>query len=201
VGSILSDGRHLPLPADVINRLTTGGWEFWERIIWNKCTAGVRRAGTAIQQKCPGYFYSNIMTEEILVFRKPGPRIYKDKTAEDKKTAAFPIDDVFVRDVANDIWCIPPVPPRFIDHPCPLPEEIPYRLISLYSFPGNVVLDVFAGSGQVLKVAHALGRQAVGYEIVPQYADLARRRMTEPLRLRKMQIVARFDKTPLGNVA
>ena len=198
VGSVLRNGQHLPLPADVTHRLTDGGWEYWENITWHKTTAGVKRAGTAIQQKCPGYFYPNIMTETILIFRKPGPLIYQGKSRTTKVSASFAIDQLFVRDVANDIWHIAPVPPGLIAHPCPFPEEIPFRLIQLYSFPGDLVLDPFAGSGQTLKVAHALGRFAVGYESIPAYAELARRRIGEPLHVRKEQLVAKFEKIALG---
>jgi site-specific DNA-methyltransferase (adenine-specific) len=85
-----------------------------------------------------------------------------------------------------------------IDHPAPFPEEIPYRLISLYSYPGDLVLDPFAGSGQVLKVAKALGRDYVGYEIFPQYQELAERRLDEPLNIRPQQLYAVFEKVELG---
>lgn len=198
VGTILINGRHYPLHADVTKRLTDGGWRFHEQITWHKTTAGVRRAGSAIQNPFPGNFYANIMTEEIIIFRKPGPRIGFDKALCDRVGAKFPIDELFVRDIANNLWNIPPVPPKFIKHPCPFPEEIPHRLIQLYSYPGDEILDPFCGSGQVLKVARAHGRRWVGYEIVPEYVELARRRVTEPLHLREMQLVTRFEKIPLG---
>jgi hypothetical protein len=53
----------------------------------------------------------------------------------------------------------------------------------------------------VMKVARALGRRGVGYEVVPAYVELARRRASEPLHLRKNQLVAWFDKIPLGDAA
>jgi site-specific DNA-methyltransferase (adenine-specific) len=84
-----------------------------------------------------------------------------------------------------------------IDHPAPFPEEIPYRLISLYSYPGDIVLDPFAGSGQVLKVAKALGRDYLGYEIFPQYLELAEHRLDEPLNIRPQQLYAAFGKVEL----
>ncbi len=65
-------------------------------------------------------------------------------------------------DIANNVWHIAPVPPDVIDHPCPFPEEIPDRLIQLYSYADDVVLDPFAGSGQTLKVAKQLKRQVRG---------------------------------------
>ena len=97
-------------------------------------------------------------------------------------------------DTANNIWHIAPVPPDHLDHPCPFPEEIPHRLISAYSYPGDLVLDPFAGSGQTTKVARCLGRRCAGYEVIAKYAELARRRLSEPLRIRPQQLVARFEK-------
>ena len=70
------------------------------------------------------------MTEYILIFRKTGePR-------RDKKQA-LDIDDLFKRDIANNIWHIAPIPPKQIDHPCPFPEELARRLVLLYSQEGR----------------------------------------------------------------
>jgi site-specific DNA-methyltransferase (adenine-specific) len=107
---------------------------------------------------------------------------------EEKEAARISIDRLFTLDIANNIWHIAPVPPRTIDHPAPFPEEIPHRLIRLYSYPGERVLDPFAGSGQTLKVARHLGRNFAGYEIIPKYVALAAKRLMEPLNLRREQL-------------
>ncbi len=197
IGTVLFEGKHYPVPFDLVARLTGAGWEFHQDIIWHKCTAGVKRAGVTIQKPYPGYYYPNIMTEYILVFRKPGPAIYQHKTPQQKREAEFPINRLFTMDVANNIWHIAPVPPDYIEHPAPFPEEIPYRLITLYSYPDDLVLDPFAGSGQTLKVARWLGRQYVGYEIIQKYVELSERRIKEPLSLRPQQLVAVFEKIGL----
>jgi len=108
------------------------------------------------------------------------------------------IDKLFTLETANNIWHIAPVPPGFIQHPAPFPEEIPHRLITLYSYPDEVVLDPFTGSGQTLKVARALGRNFFGYETIPAYAELAKKRIDEPLSIRSKQLVAIFNKIPPG---
>lgn len=198
VGTVLDDGRQYPIPSDLTTRLMDGGWEFRDKITWHKCCAGVKRAGVAIQHPYPDCYYPNLMTEEILILRKPGEPIRNSRTIAEKQAARFPVDELFVRDTANNIWNIAPVPPGYLNHPCPFPEEIPYRLIPLYCYPNDLVLDPFCGSGQTIKVANALGRRWVGYDIVTEYVELARRRVTEPLHLRKMQLVTRFDKVPLG---
>ncbi|MXY47450.1 MAG: site-specific DNA-methyltransferase [Chloroflexi bacterium] len=197
IGTVLMDGRHVPVPFDITARLVSAGWEFHQDIIWHKTTAGVRRAGSFIQKPYPGYYYPNIMTEYILMFRKPGHKIYKQAN-EYQGASKFEIDDLFKKDVANNIWHIAPVPPRTIDHPCPFPEEIPYRVVSLYSYKGDIVLDPFVGSGQTTKVAFALGRNTVGYDSEEKYIEYAKERLTEPLRLRAKQLIAKFEKTSLN---
>jgi modification methylase len=194
IGTVLLNRRHYPVPFDLIARLSRSGWEFHQDIVWHKCTAGVKRAGVTIQKPYPGYYYPNIMTEYILIFRKPGSPIYKEHTGEEKKKSAFPINRLFTMDTANNVWHIAPVPPDVIDHPCPFPEEIPDRLIKLYSYQGDTVLDPFAGSGQTLKVAAQLDRQYVGYETIAKYAQLARKRIRGKSAIRPQQLIVRFDK-------
>lgn len=196
IGTVLLNGRHVPVPFDVSTRLVSLGWEFHQDIIWHKTTAGVKRAGVTIQKPYPGYYYPNIMTEYILVFRKSGTPLYRQANGH-KEISRFEIDDVFKMDIANNVWHIAPVPPRTISHPCPFPEEIPYRLIRMYSYTGDTVLDPFVGSGQTTKVAVALGRHTVGYDTESEYIGYAAKRAVEPLRLREQQLVARFDKAPL----
>lgn len=199
VGTVLFEGTLYAVPFDVVSRLTRDGWLFHQDIVWHKCTAGVKRAGVAIQKPYPGYFYPNIMNEYILLLRKPGPKIYKGRSDEEKGEAAYPINRLFTMDVANSVWHIAPVPPGHLDHPCPFPEEIPYRLISLYAYPGELVLDPFVGSGQTTKVAHHLGRRCVGYDIIPEYVALAQARLDEPLALRPQQLIATFEKIGLND--
>jgi DNA modification methylase len=201
IGTVLLDGHHYPVPFDLVARLTTAGWEFHQDIIWHKCTAGVKRAGVAIQQPYPGYYYPNIMTEYILIFRKPGEVVYRRRSPAEKEAARYPINRLFTLEIANNVWHIAPVPPNHLDHPCPFPEEIPYRLISLYSYPDDLVLDPFLGSGQTTKVARHLGRRWAGYDPVARYVELARRRLDEPLAVRPEQLVARFDKVRLDEPA
>jgi site-specific DNA-methyltransferase (adenine-specific) len=194
IGTVLLNGQHYPVPFDLIARLTQSGWLFHQDIIWHKCTAGVKRAGVTIQKPYPGYYYPNIMTEYILVFRKPGEPIYKERSIEEKERSDYPINKLFTYDIANNVWHIAPVPPDQLDHPCPFPEEIPYRLIQLYSYQGELVLDPFAGSGQTTKVAKHLKRKFVGYETIEKYVQLATARLTEDLHIRPQQLIARFEK-------
>lgn len=193
VGSIQHERRCVPIPTDLCDRFRQLGWEIHHEIVWHKTRSVMDRAGTFVQRPYPGYFHPNVLTESILVFCKPGPKIFESRTGNEKQDAALPVTSLMTRDVFNNVWAIPPVHPELLDHPCPFPEEIPHRLILLYTYPGDLVLDPFAGSGQTLKVARALGRSAVGYELEEQFAQLAKKRAIEPLQLRQRQLILRTD--------
>jgi site-specific DNA-methyltransferase (adenine-specific) len=198
IGTVLDKGEHIPLPFHVVTRLEGMGWEFHQDIIWSKVTGGVKRAGSFIQHPYPGYFYPNLMLEYILVFRKPGARrIYQGRSDAEKRESGIELDSVFTKDIANNIWHIAPVPPGQLEHPCPFPEEIPYRLIRLYSYVGDLVLDPFCGTGTTLKVAENLKRRWAGYEVQENYRALACARVREPLVLRK-QLVERYERVEYG---
>jgi len=197
VGTVLLNKVHYPVPFDVVSMLSRDGWDFHQDLVWHKVTAGVKRAGVFLQKPFPGYFYPNIMTEYILIFRKPGPLIYLTKTPDEKRQAEVVTQRLFTNEIANSVWHIAPVPPGFLEHPCPFPEEIPYRIIQLYSYPGDLVLDPFCGSGQSLKVAHYLKRHFVGYDISEKYVVLSKRRVNEPPGIRQEQLTAVFEKMPL----
>ncbi len=187
IGTILHHGKHYPVPMLITERMQAIGWEFHQDIIWNKVTGGVLRAGSFIQHPRSGYFYPNIMTEYILIFRKPGP-------ARRGKVKALDIDDLFTRDIANNIWHIAPVPPHTIEHPCPFPEELARRIILLYSDEGDEVLDPFLGSGQTALAAIRQRRIVAGYDIEPSYIRLAVERIGAPPPQRAFNLVPRFDK-------
>lgn len=198
IGTVLLKGKHVPVPFHLIEVMEKIGWEFHQDIIWAKVTGGVKRAGSTIQHPYPGYYYPNLMLEYILVFRKPGEkRIYVGRTQKQKKQDAMKVDAVFTRDIANNIWHIAPVPPNQLPHPCPYPEELAYRLIRLFSYTGDLVVDPFAGIGTTLKVAQATERNWVGYELKKEYIRTAKRRIKEPMKLRK-QLIAEFAKIEYG---
>lgn len=187
VGTLLDKGKHYPTPMLITERMLRIGWEFHQDIIWNKVTGGVKRAGSFIQHPRPGYYYPNIMTEYILVFRKAGPR-------RRGQTQALQIDELFKRDIANNVWHIAPVPPNSIDHPCPYPEELVRRLVLLYSEAGDEILDPFLGSGQTALVALREGRRCVGYDIEEEYLILSQRRVNTPQPRRSHNLLPSFER-------
>ena len=79
----------------------------------------------------------------------------------------------------KSVWDFSAESARKVGHPAPFPVELPYRLIQLYTFEGEVVLDPFMGSGQTALAALRSGRHFVGYEINAEYRRLAQKRIAE----------------------
>jgi len=77
----------------------------------------------------------------------------------------------------KSIWTMNAESARRIGHPAPFPEELPYRLIQLYSFKGDLVLDPFMGSGTTAISALKSERKFVGYDINKEYITLSQRRV------------------------
>jgi DNA modification methylase len=175
VGSVLDNGYHYPLAEDIINELTRNSkWDFVRSIFWHKVTAGVKRAGSVIQHPYPGYWHPNIMTEHIIIVRKPG-------------SIRLPNTDI-PTEWLESVWDLAPVPPRKINHPAPYPEEIPHRLIRMFTNPGDWVLDPFNGAGATSKASFDLGRSALGFDIEKKYVALAKKRLKDPSSIRDNQL-------------
>lgn len=187
VGTTLHEGKHYPIPMLITERMLKIGWEFHQDIIWNKVTGGINRAGSFIQQPKQGYYYPNIMTEYILIFRKTG-------AIRRGINRVLDIDELFTRDIANNVWHIAPVPPKSIDHPCPYPLEIVRRLTLLYSQEGDEILDPFIGSGQTAIEVLKHNRTCVGYEIEKRYLELAQERIMNPPKGRKHNLLPKYEK-------
>jgi site-specific DNA-methyltransferase (adenine-specific) len=77
------------------------------------------------------------------------------------------------------VWTIPSASARRVGHPAPFPVELPRRLIELYTFRGDLVLDPFIGSGTTAVAAVETGRHFVGYDVDSAYLEIARARVAE----------------------
>jgi DNA modification methylase len=80
-----------------------------------------------------------------------------------------------------DVWEIPAESARRVGHPAPFPVELPDRLIRLYTFKDDLVLDPFMGSGSALVAAACLGRRYIGYDLDAEYVAIARQRVADAL--------------------
>lgn len=176
VGSVLEDGYHFPLAEDIIGELNSAKQvQFLRSIFWHKVTAGVKRAGSVIQHPYPGYWHPNIMTEHLLIFVKPGKKLH--------------LNDDYPSEWNFPVWDLAPVPPRTIDHPAPYPEDLPHRLIRMFTAENEWIMDPFNGAGSTSKAAIDLNRSSIGFDIESKYISFAKKRLTKPTSVRQNQLV------------
>jgi site-specific DNA-methyltransferase (adenine-specific) len=195
IGNEVINGTILPLPHMLLSKLVRpfGNWSLHEEIIWHKVTGGTNRYGSFVTNPYPKYYRANIMHEFILVLRKGD--VSSGRTQRKEMLPAT--HEEWTKEIANSIWHIAPVPPGYIEHPCPFPEEIPYRLMKLYSYEGDIILDPFNGSGQTTKVAFHFQRHYIGVDIMKEYVKLARSRLVdEPLHIRSEALIPNWKKIP-----
>jgi DNA modification methylase len=102
--------------------------------------------------------------EEIMVF--------SDQDIEPQSEAPVELDAAEIRLCTSPLWTMAPAGRRR-EHPHKAPSALVRRMIALFSKPGDLVVDPFAGSGTTLEIAVKMGRRAVGYEIEERYARLA----------------------------
>ncbi len=122
----------------------------------------------------PPNIFSTFPYEWIMVFSKKGKR--PKVSPQIKKKSKLTVKEW--QDWAiNSIWEMSPAKAKSIGHPAPFPEELPKRLIKLFSFYGDTVLDPFLGSGTTALAAKKLGRNAIGYEINEDYVKIAKSRL------------------------
>ena len=119
------------------------------------------------------------VTERIVVASKGRFERVPDRKA--RKARGLPHEDTISRDefmaLTVDTWRFPPESARRVGHPAPFPVELPRRVIELYTFKGDTVLDPWCGSASHAVAALRTGRHFVGFDIDPDYVALARRRV------------------------
>lgn len=160
---------YIPLHSLIIEIMDELGFLMRGEIIWNK-------GASASPSVAWGSFLSasnpvlRDVHEYILVYSKSDfkrNKMNKKSTIEKEEFIEF----------TKSIWTFPTASAKKIGHPAPFPLELPSRLIKLYSFEGDVILDPFVGSGTTLVAAKKLGRNYVGYDISPEYVELSKRRL------------------------
>lgn len=167
----------IPLHAEVIAQCECIGFDYLGAIIWQKRTT-MRPSGGAVVMGSFPYPPNGIVEldyEYILLFRKPGKLTPVDKVA--REASALTRDEW--KTYFTGHWQFGGE--RQILHEAMFPEELPRRLIRMFSFVGETVLDPFAGSGTTLKAALDLERNAVGYEVQPDFAPIVQQKVGSSL--------------------
>lgn len=166
-------GKLYPIIADLIKIMTEIGFQYRDKIIWQKPEGYIRisrRSGVLLQHPLPMYFYPDNIYEEIVIFQKGKFDFGKFKKIPKTILEISRINkEEFLKNKWYlSIWDITNVLPlkgRLEEGIAAFPEEIPRRLIKLFTLKGETVLDPFLGSGTTTKVAIETERNSVGYEI------------------------------------
>jgi DNA modification methylase len=163
-------GRYkvIPLHAEVIVRCEQIGFDYMGSIIWQKRTTMHTTGGSTVMGSYP--YPPNGMIEIdyefILIFKKPGK---SEKVAKEIKEKSKLTKEEW-KEYFSGHWRIPGM--RQKEHQAMFPEEIPRRLIKMYSYVNDTILDPFLGSGTTAKVALELQRNSIGYEINSEFIPI-----------------------------
>jgi site-specific DNA-methyltransferase (adenine-specific) len=162
---------YIPLHAFIVEDMIELGFLMRGEIIWNKASSSSPSTawGSWLSAKNP---ILRDIHEYILVFSKG---TFSRENLGRKSTIS---KEEFL-EFTKSVWTFPAEPATKVGHPAPFPVELPYRLIQLYTFEGEVVLDPFMGSGQTAIAAIKARRHYVGYDINEEYVKLAEKRIKE----------------------
>lgn len=173
-------GRHyvMPLHADIQVRARKLGLDALTPILWHKIANGTTEAagnGAGFYGKPyqPGAVVKNDI-EYILFLRKGGE--YRTVTQQQKELSMLTREEL--QSWFRSIWTDVRGASTRNGHPAPYPTELAERLIRMFSFAGDTVLDPFLGAGSTAIAALQAGRHSIGNEIEPSYLALARERLT-----------------------
>jgi site-specific DNA-methyltransferase (adenine-specific) len=163
---------YIPLSDHVSRLMIEIGFLMRGEIIWQKgAGAGVSMAWGSWKSAANPVLRDT--HEYILVFSKGD--FSRKKTPGKENT----ISREQFMEWTKSVWTINPESARKVGHPAPFPVELPHRLIQLYTFTGDVVLDPFMGSGSTAIAALKSGRKLIGYDVDPQYLRRAQARIAD----------------------
>ena len=163
---------YIPLHTFIAKDMFKLGFLMRGEIIWNKASSASPSTawGSWLSPANPTL---RDIHEYILVFSKG---MFSRRNINKRKSTIS--KDEFL-EFTKSVWTFPAEPAHKVGHPAPFPVELPYRLIQLYTYEGEIVLDPFIGSGQTAIAAIKTKRHYVGYDIEREYVKLAERRIRE----------------------
>jgi len=161
---------YIPLHAFILRDMLELGFRMRGEIIWDKGASASTSTAWGSWQSASNPTLRDVH-EYILVFSKGNFRRGKS----DGRLATITKDQFL--EFTKSVWAFPAESARKIGHPAPFPIELPYRLMQLYTFSDEIMLDPFMGSGQTALAALKAGRHYVGYETNQEYLELARKRI------------------------
>jgi modification methylase len=184
-GSRGGRGRRFPIVADTTRIFLDEGFRYRDRITWVKpagYTRISRRSGVVLQHPYPMYFYPDNIQESILLFQNgtfdyEQLRSLSPKILESSRIDTGKLNSEYWNMSVWNITNVLPRSGRVEEGVAAFPEEIPRRLIKLFTFAGETVFDPFLGSGTTLKVARELGRNGIGYEMDLELKDVIKRKL------------------------
>ncbi|WP_457571060.1 DNA-methyltransferase [Desulfovulcanus sp.] len=165
---------YIPLHSYIIESMQEIGYLMRGEIIWNKASSASPSTAWGSWMSAANPVLRDIH-EYILIFSK---QTFSRKKQKKENTI---LKEQFL-EWTKSVWTFPAVSAKKIGHPAPFPTELPYRLIQLYSFKGDVVLDPFVGSGSTCLAALKANRRYIGYDINEKYIKLAENRIKSFLR-------------------
>ena len=160
---------YIPLHSYVIEGMHKINYLMRGEIIWNKAASASPSTAWGSWLSAANPVLRDIH-EYILIFSKGTFSREKDNQENTIKKEEF-------LEWTKSVWTFPAVSAKQIGHPAPFPEELPHRLIQLYTFKDNIVLDPFVGSGSTCLAAVKDKRNYVGYDLNPEYVNLAEKRI------------------------
>jgi DNA modification methylase len=161
---------YIPLHTWIAQSMLEVGFLMRGEIIWNKAASASPSTAWGSWKSASNPTLRDVH-EYILVFSKGAFK------RENKNHRENTITREEFLEFTKSVWTFPAEAATRIGHPAPFPVELPYRLIQLYSFEGEVILDPFMGSGQTAIAAMNSGRHYIGYELSQEYVNLANTRI------------------------
>jgi len=130
-----------------------------------------------LQHPYPMYFYPDNLLERIVIFQKEKFN-YRSVPQEIKKKSVINKEEFQNNGWYKTIWEMTNVLPgsKLEKNIASFPDELPYRLIKLFSYAGETVLDPFFGSGTTMKMARQLKKNSIGYEIIRDLENIIRKK-------------------------